>query len=256
MDLVGVFSRWKNLEFCTTRTAGHSKPRLVTQPVGRDQMQFSYLLGERKMAEIIAEKLAVEEFRQLHEHMRQHETAMGQMLTVSTTGATTLLVATAAFVFQSLENKSLVYCYILLLPIPFIIFMLDIITAHRFGIYRMGYYITVFYEEKYGGAEWGIRSFRFRELQKGESQDAVTLVFWSLFVMSSALFVTSVSLHGTMVFLNTLILIPLALWMAHQHRKFHQDLRPIKRVRLDVLREQEVAVNKPAGPTESALQKS
>src|SRR5208282_4573418 len=172
------------------------------------------------MAETIAEKLAVEEFRQLHEHMRQRETAMGQILTVSTTGATTLLVATAAFVFQSLENKSLLYCYILLLPIPFLIFTLDIITAHRLDIYRMGYYLTIFYEEKYGGAEWGIRSFRFRELRRGESQDAVTLVFWSLFAVSSALFITAISLHGTRLFLNTLILIPLALWMAHQHRKF------------------------------------
>ncbi len=121
------------------------------------------------MAEAISDKLAVEEFKQMHEHMRQREAAMGELLTVTTAGAMTLLAATAAVVFQSLPSSPLVYCYILLLPIPFIILMLSILTLHRLDIYRMGYYLNVFYEEKYGGAEWGIRSFRFRELRKGES---------------------------------------------------------------------------------------
>jgi len=79
----------------------------------------------------------------------------------------------------------------------------------------MGYYLTVFYEERYGGVKWGIRSFRFREIRKGEIQDAVTLVFWALFAVSSALFVAALSIYGERVFLNSLILLPLAFWMGY-----------------------------------------
>jgi len=86
------------------------------------------------MGESIADKLAVEEFKQIHEHMRQHETAMSQILTVTTTASTTLLAGTAAFVFQSSQKNALIYCYLILAPIPFLIFMLNILTSHRLDI--------------------------------------------------------------------------------------------------------------------------
>jgi hypothetical protein len=87
----------------------------VTPTAGYSEVKGSTpaKVGEHQMTEAISDKLVVEEFKQMHEHMRQRETAMGQLLTVTTTGAMTLLAATAAVVFHSLQSSPLVYCYIL-----------------------------------------------------------------------------------------------------------------------------------------------
>lgn len=209
----------------------------------------------------ISERLAIEEFNQLHQHMRQREEAMNQLLNLSVTGSTTILAAVAAYAFQlstAVPNKLEVYhCYLFLAVMPVLVFGLAMLAAHRTDIYRMGYYLNVFFEERWGGAEWGVRSFRFRELMKGESQDPIALVFWSLFAAASSLFLFCLSLTNSLAWPHAIALLPFAFALAVQHRSFRKDRRPMKAVWQAVLTEQGLALkaNKslqrtPDGPAE------
>lgn len=116
----------------------------------------------------IKSKLRVEEFNQIHQHLRQREEAMNQLLNLTATGTTTLLAAIAAFVFQaaasSPERILVWHCYLFVLPVPLVIFGLSMLCAHRDDIFKMGYYISVFYEDAAGGPAWGIRIENLRTL--------------------------------------------------------------------------------------------
>jgi 4-hydroxybenzoate polyprenyltransferase len=73
---------------------------------------------------------------------------------------------------------------------------------------------------------------------RGETQDAIILVFWTLFLIASFLFLFVLWLYKKSVLPDALVLFPFLYAMLHQQRKFTQDRRPIKAVWHDVAREQ------------------
>lgn len=150
---------------------------------------------------------------------------MGHILNLMATASTTLVAAIAAFVFQSYGASpakfSLWECYLFLLPIPLMIFCLAMLSAHRDDIFKMGYYVKVFFEEQFGGAGWVVRLDALRHL--GESQDPAILVVWSLFAVATVLFTLSLYFLRQSSYLHLLALIPFVLGMVVQHRKFMRN---------------------------------
>jgi hypothetical protein len=178
----------------------------------------------------LVSKLLVEEFIQMYELLRQREESMNQLLNLMATGTTTLLAAIAAFVLQvagSSPDKLLVWhCYLLLLPAPLTIFGLSILTSHRDDIYKIGYYIKVFFEEKIGGAAWHIRLENVRNL--GESQDPVLVIMWTLLAIMATLFAICLHLVACSSRLHLLSLIPFVIFMAIQHYRFMRSHRSVE----------------------------
>jgi hypothetical protein len=180
----------------------------------------------------VSESLVVAEFSQMHEHIRKREEAMNQMLTITVTGATTLLTAVAAFVFQvGIANTSkftIVFCYLLLAPIPFIFFTMATLSSHRDDIFKMGYFIKVFIEQPFGGAKWGTCLDVLRKQVRGESQDPATLALWALFASSAGLFGVSLSMLSRPALLHLLAVVPLLLLMLGLHMAFMRDRKSIE----------------------------
>jgi hypothetical protein len=79
----------------------------------------------------------------------------------------------------------------------------------------------VFHEEEYGGAGWNTNLTAFRRLHRGEANDAISQLYWSVFTISSVMFVTSLAIHHASL-INAVVLIPLILWMFWQTRAFHR----------------------------------
>ena len=181
----------------------------------------------------LTDSLVVEEFSQVHEHLRKREEAMNQLLTLTVTGATTLLAAIAAFVFQFAINNpnklTITLCYLLLAPILFLFFVLPMLSLHRDDIFKIGYYIEIFFEQRFGGAMWHMSLDRLRQQLKGESQDLAVLALWTLFFISSALFSVSLAFLKNYSLLHMLTLAPLLIVMIFQHRKFMRDRSYFKR---------------------------
>jgi hypothetical protein len=69
------------------------------------------------MGSALADKLAAEEFKQIHQDLKQREGAVQQVLNITVTGTTTLLTLCAAFVFQI--HPSELICTITHLSFPF-----------------------------------------------------------------------------------------------------------------------------------------
>ena len=147
---------------------------------------------------------------------------MNQLLNLTATGATTLLAAIAAFVFQaataSPERVLIWHCYLFLLPVPLIIFGFSMLSAHRDDIFKMGYYIKVFFEDSSGGPAWHIRLEPLRSL--GESQDPSVMVMWCLFGAASVLFCVGLSLLGGTAIPHLIAIVPLFVGMVVQHSAF------------------------------------
>jgi hypothetical protein len=180
------------------------------------------------MSDSLTNKLALEEFKQMREDLRKREEAMHQILTFTTTAFTALLATASAFIFQHPEAHSIVYSYVFLIVQSVLIFGLAMMASHRDDVYRIGYYIMVFYEERYGGAEWHIHLTKLREVATDESLDPVTLIFWSLFMVSSAIFLLSLNYHNNSIVLNAPWLVVTGLWLRCQTNEFHKDRSYIK----------------------------
>jgi hypothetical protein len=143
------------------------------------------------------EALAQREFDQMHDHMRLVLDTISKIVNYSVAGSTTFLGAALAFFSSQLKDNRLnsVLCLIFLLPIPFIIFSMMQLAAHRKDAFKMGYFIKVFYEEKYGGACWHVASDIWRKHNKGESFDSARFLLWSLFLC--ALFLYAIAIYET-----------------------------------------------------------
>ncbi len=176
------------------------------------------------MSETLDQKLAVEEFKQMHELIRQREGAMNQTLSLIITAFSGILAVMSAFVFKDHDKESIIYCYLFLCVQPFLVFGLAVLTSHRDDQYRMGLFLMVFYEELRGdGPKWHVHLARFRQLEAGESQDSVTLIVWSLYSISSALYVASLHYHNYYILMNSVLLIPTAIWIRYQNGRFLRD---------------------------------
>ncbi len=191
------------------------------------------MANEYNPKERLAEKLALDEFAQMHEHIRKREEAMNHLLTMTVTGGTTFLGAIAAFVFQlgiaTPEKLSIPICYLLLFPIPFVLFALSTLSSHRDDIFKMGYYIKVFIEEPVGGAMWHRRLESLREKISGESQDPTAWALWCLFLVSSGLFCISVIFLKEGAFHHCSTVIVLIGAMVGLHRRFLRNRGDIEK---------------------------
>lgn len=199
-------------------------------------------------------RLRAEEFAQMHQHLRQREEAMNQLLNLTATGATTLLAAIAAFVFQaataSPERVLIWHCYLFLLPVPLIIFGLSMLSAHRDDIFKMGYYIKVFFEDASGGPAWHIRLEPLRRL--GESQDPALMVMWSLFAVATTLFAVGLSIvEGDAIF-HLLTIVPLFAWMVMQHSRFMRKRQYIECAWRSIREQEEQAASSNLGRLQNA----
>jgi hypothetical protein len=172
----------------------------------------------------LADALRTEEFIQIHEHIRQRDGSMSNILTLVVTATTTMLAAVAALVFPLTTNTpnkvSVWYCYLFLTPLPLLIFGFSILSSHRDDIYRMGFYLHIFVEETYGGASWHVRLAALRKRIRGESHDPSLGIIWSLFALSSFLFLFSIHFASLSMGLYALILILPFAALAYQHRRF------------------------------------
>jgi hypothetical protein len=179
------------------------------------------------MTGALAEKLAMEEFEQLYEDIRQREVAMTQILAFTITGFTALTTAISAFVFQNHQKESVVYSYLILITQPTLAFSLAMLSGHRDDIIKIEYYIGVFYEEKYDKVKWITRKAKFKLFDPSNSHDATSLIFWTLFAISSGLFISSLYYHNSSLINSALILGPATL-MFTQHKRFHRSRSSIR----------------------------
>ena len=174
------------------------------------------------MTDTLAEKLTMQEFEQLYEDIRQREVAMTQILSFTITGFTALTTAISAFVFQNHQKETVVYSYLILATQPTLAFSLAMLSGQRDDIFRAEYYLEVFYEARYGGASWVTNKTKFQSVSSGRSHDATSLIFWTLFAISSGLFISALYYHNSWLINILLLLGPGALMLA-QHKKFHRD---------------------------------
>jgi len=175
------------------------------------------------MTDAFSEKLILEEFEQLYEDIRQREVAMTQILSFTTTGFTALTTAISAFVFQPHQRESVIYSFLILITQPTLAFSLAMLSSHRDDILRAEYYVDVFIEERYGGVGWITNKSKFYTVKSGgRSHDATSLIFWTLFSISSGLFISSIFYHNASLLNAVFIIGPGALLFA-QNKKFHRD---------------------------------
>jgi hypothetical protein len=192
----------------------------------------------------------------MHEHLRKREEAMNQLLTLTVTGATTLLAALAAFVFQfattNPDKLTVTLCYLLLAPIPFLFFALAMLSSQRDDIFKIGYYIKVFFELGIGGAMWGVSLDRLRQDVRGESQDPAAFALWAIFLISSALFCVSLTFLKGWAVAHALIVAPLLFAMLFEHRRFMKDRSYMERAWIAV-KEQQSATGAKTVPAPSIV---
>lgn len=156
---------------------------------------------------------------------------MGQIMNWSVTGASTIFAALAAFVLQTyatdVTKLEIFHAYLFLVPAPLLVYSFAMLASHRNDIYRKGYYLAAFFDEPMRGAEWTVRSLRFRELMPGESQDPAAWIFMALFAISSGLFVSVLVLIGCQMFPHLLCLAIFFVAMLHQFFRFTKDKSPM-----------------------------
>ncbi|HTT63931.1 MAG TPA: hypothetical protein VMG35_18895 [Bryobacteraceae bacterium] len=167
----------------------------------------------------------LEEFRQLHEHIRNFESALSSIFTISLPAATTLLTAIAGWFYDNYANvpapAKVPLCYLFLSPALLSLLTLDLISSYRTAIYRNGYYIKVFFEEAGEGAHWHIDLMDYRGLGKlrGEHGTPASLMLWLLLVLSIGLFVIALVLTHSSLW-HTAVLVPLGAAMVVQQQRF------------------------------------
>lgn len=134
---------------------------------------------------------ALAEFVQLHEHIRQQDNSMMQLVTVLLLSSTAIMSAVGAYVFQQVADGEIIAVptgYLFLTPIFIVVPGLAMLRAHRKNIYRMGTYVKVFHENPPGGAQWHHGLAEFRTGDGSESLDHVPMIIWMLAVLSVLLF--------------------------------------------------------------------
>ena len=150
-------------------------------------------------AQSSAQEFKIEEFKQLHEHIRNFETTLGTICTGSLAACTALLTAIFGWLYGSEGGRlATPLCYIFLCPALLSVLALFLISSYKSAIYRNGFYIKVFFEEAGTGAQWHLHLVKFRTIKTslverilGEHGDPAALMFWPLFVISIGLYVGS-----------------------------------------------------------------
>lgn len=141
--------------------------------------------------------LVLEEFRQLHEHMREHERAIVASTNLMIGGSTTLLSAIALIYSRtsvgSSELSGVLGSYLFLSPILIVLPMLGFIRGHRQSLMKMGAYINIHIEEQYKDARWGSKLKSYQTVKQGDSLDTVPVFAWILSLISVAMFSWSLS---------------------------------------------------------------
>jgi hypothetical protein len=195
-------------------------------------------MGESSAGELsqLAEKLALEEYKQLHEHIRQREGAMVTILNIAAAGGTTLLAATLGTFFKLYydqpEKMSVLLCYLFLVPMPLLCFSLSMLSAHRDDQYRIGFFLEVFYENRFGGATWHQALRWYRSKGRRESHDPSALVIWAIALASAFAFIAALVAfikngRPPHVIVHALSLVPVFLFMTWQHRRFMDERRDL-----------------------------
>lgn len=167
-------------------------------------------------------EFALAEFVQLHEHIRQQDNAMIQILTVLLVASTAILSAAGAYVFEGLANDRRIQVpvgYLFLTPVAILLPGLAMLRSHRKGIYRMGTYIKVFLEAPPHGAQWHHALVEFRRVDKDESLDFVPLTIWTLTGLSIFLFWMTLVISDAPV-VNWFMAAPVLLFVYFGHRDF------------------------------------
>jgi hypothetical protein len=145
------------------------------------------------------QQFKLEEFRQLHEHIRNFETTLGTILTASLVACTTLLTAISAWFIETYRAEpqriTTTFCYLFLSPAFLSLLTLALISSYKTAVYRNGYYIKVFFEEAGEGARWHVNLVEYRKLGNvflrrafGEHGDPAPLMLWALLVISAGFF--------------------------------------------------------------------
>lgn len=187
-------------------------------------------MTETELSEL-QRSLIVEEFKQLHEHLRTHEKEMGSLTIVMVTGSAALLSAIAALYFRVKSSSEMeigpAFSYLFLVPTLLVIPVMALIRGHRESLYKMGLYIKVFIEKDVGGAAWHVRLEKYQSTRRGESQDGVPYFAWAVSVVAYALFAVTLSqIDGIQGYHYAVPLAPLILLLATAHA----DHRKIKNI--------------------------
>lgn len=197
-----------------------------------------------------AQEFKIEEFKQLHEHIRVFEVATVNVFTVSLVASVTLLSAVLAWLFEQHATDPgrlrVGFCYVLLGPGVLSVFTLALINSYKTAIYRMGYYIKVFFEEPGEGPQWHIHLVRYRTLAHGEQNDPAPLILWAMLVISFVLFIVSLVLIRGPEFLSKewwhfTVPLLLTIEMVRQHLAFASDRKTIEKTWRQIKRQEEQA---------------
>jgi hypothetical protein len=168
------------------------------------------------------DEFALAEFVQLHEHMRQRDASMVQLVTVVLVSATAILSGGGAYVFQALADgkpASTLSAYVFLTPLAILIPSLAILRSHRTSIHEMGSYMKVFLETPPTGAQWQHALHYFRQSHESQSFDSVPQIVWTLAFLCFGLFwMTLVTAHASVG--HWLIPFPISVIVLVHHRRF------------------------------------
>ena len=144
----------------------------------------------------LRQEFELEEFKQLHEHIRNFETTVGAICIGSLTACTALLTAITGWLYGGQRGPlTVLQCYLFLSPALLAVLVLLLISSYKSAIYRNGYYLKVFFEETGSGADWHIHLVNFRKIKTsliekilGEHGDPAALMFWPWFAISIGLY--------------------------------------------------------------------
>lgn len=134
----------------------------------------------------------IEEYKQVREEINQLDKGISQLLIISLVTSISLLSGIGAFFFKLDATKvtelSPLFGYLFLGSQLIVTSFFPIIISYRKLLHRAGTYIHVFYDEHGVGTGWEKNVTRFREFEKGESQDYVPLIYFSVWIFSTLLF--------------------------------------------------------------------
>ena len=168
-------------------------------------------------------ELLKEEFKELHQHLREHEKIITSLTIVMITASVTMLSLVGIFYFRMFSEGSLniYFSYLFLTPILIVIPLLNSLRGHRESLYKMGLYIKVFYEERFDGPAWHVRQEMYIKEKKSQSQDSVPYFAWVILFISYVFYIATLSqntdFHSAHYFGALLLLVPILIF---QHRKF------------------------------------
>lgn len=184
--------------------------------------------------------LISEEYKQMHEHLREHEKAISTLTIVMITASATLLSAVGILYlrFHSAGQRDigLTFSYLFLSPPILVIPLMAAIRGHRASLYKMGIYIKVFLEGEETGANWHRRLERYQLHIRGDSQDSVPYFAWVISAISYVLFTFSLSeIQAASLahyFLAAVVLVPLLAMQHYRHNKVKriEDIERIWRI--------------------------